>query len=228
MLVSCRIKTLCYTSRHSQSEKDQVVEAFNNPQSPYTCLVTTLQLSAFGLNLHKSCHRGIIMELPSNHATLLNAIGRLWRIGQKHDVNWEILMARHSFDAYIETSIMSKYCNILAVTGRIDAAIAGEAQRISAFEIMRQQLGQECSRYPRMRVLWDKMDEDELRYEGYFYSALAKFFFKNPEKASLVGQYNTQEIARAWKIGMGITTTMVEKPIPLKDGEGVTIRNFTD
>ncbi|RFU76606.1 hypothetical protein TARUN_5632 [Trichoderma arundinaceum] len=216
------------TSQHSQSEMDQAVEAFNKPLSPYTCLVASLQLSAFGLNLHKSCHRGIIMELPPNHSTLLSALGRLWRIGQKHDVDWEILITRHSFDSFMEANVMEGYATTLAAVGRIDTAITGEARKICAYEIMRRQLGQECSRYPRKRVPWNKMDEDELRREGYFFSALAEFFFKNPDKAYLVGRYNSREIARAWKVGMEITVDLVKNPIPLKDGEGVVIWNFAD
>lgn len=73
-------------SKHSQAERDEAVETFNNPASKYTCLITSLQLSAFGINFHKCCHRGLIMEYPANLAIVLQAQGRLWRIGQKHDV----------------------------------------------------------------------------------------------------------------------------------------------
>jgi hypothetical protein len=166
------------------------------------------------------------MELPKSYSTLLSAIGRLWRIGQNDPVEWEILITRHTFDAFIEGGIMKEYSTVLAATARIDAAVTGEARNICAYEIMRQQLGQEYSRYPRMKAPWNKMDEDDMRHEGYFYSALAEFFFKNPGQAFLVGRYNIREIARAWKIGMEITTEMVKNPIPLKVGEGLTIRHL--
>ncbi|KAM0258612.1 hypothetical protein ACHAQJ_003783 [Trichoderma viride] len=223
LLVACGIKTLHWTPRHSQSERNRAVEAFNNTLSPYTCLVASLELSAFGLNLHKSCHRGIIVELPLNGSTLLSAIGRLWRIGQKHDVDWEILIARHSFDACMEARIMEKYSAVLAVTARVDTAISGEARKICAYEIIREQFGQEYSRYPRIGVSWSKMDEDDMHREGYFYSALADFFFKNPQQAFLVGRSNIREIARAWKMGMEITIDIVKNPIPLEDGEGLSL-----
>lgn len=164
------------------------------------------------------------MELPTNHSVLLNVINRLWRIGQKRLVEWEILIAKHSFDAFIEGSVMKEYSAVVAVTAKIDAAITGEARMICAYEIVRQQFGQEYSRYPRMRAQWNEMDGDDMRREGHFYSALAEFFFQNPSQAFLVGRYNIRQIALAWKMGMKIATDMVKQPVPLEAGEGLTLR----
>ncbi|QYT06075.1 hypothetical protein H0G86_012942 [Trichoderma simmonsii] len=218
MLVAAGISTLHYMSRHSQTERDYAVEAFNNPATPYVCLVTSLQLSAFGVNLHNACHRGLILEQPINQAILLQAQGRLWRIGQKHDVHWKILYSRDSFDCYIESHNLEKYATTLAAESGIDPRIKGEARIICAFEIMRQHLGQSCSRYSRARVVWSQMDSPQLEREGFFYSALARYFFKHPGKSDLVGKHNIKEIAKAWEIGLEITSGMVESPIPLEDG----------
>ncbi|PTB39400.1 hypothetical protein M441DRAFT_460351 [Trichoderma asperellum CBS 433.97] len=149
---------------------------------------------------------------------------RLWRIGQKHNVEWEILIARYTFDAFIEGSIMKEYSAVIAATANIDAAIIGEARMICAYEIVKQQLGQGYSRYPRMKAPWNEMDGDDMCYEGYFYSALAEFFFQNPSQAFLVGRYNIRQIAQAWKVGMKITTDMVKNPLPLGMGEGLTLK----
>ncbi|KAL6904243.1 hypothetical protein GGI43DRAFT_432850 [Trichoderma evansii] len=224
LLVTCGIKTLHCTSKHSQSERKQAASAFGNRLSLNTCLVTSMQLSASEGSFCRSCHRGIIVELPTNHSALLNTIGRLWRIGQKRHVEWEILTARYSFDAFIEGSIMKEYSTVVAATANIDAAITGEARMICAYEIIKQQLGQEYSRYPRMRAPWNEMDGDDMCYEGYFYSALADFFFQNPDQAFLVGRYNIRQIALAWKIGVKITTAMVKQPVPLEAGEGLALK----
>ncbi|KAL6818412.1 hypothetical protein GGI42DRAFT_347658 [Trichoderma sp. SZMC 28013] len=160
------------------------------------------------------------------YATLLRTISQLWRTGQKHDVKREILIARHSFNSFLETNMLNQYADILAITGRIDVAITRGARRICDFEILRQRLGQECSRYPRVGASWDQLDEVKLRQQGCFYSTLAKFFFENSKKAALVNPRDVSEIARTWKVGVGITTTMVEKAIPLKNGEGLTIKNL--
>lgn len=218
LLVAAGVPTLHYMSRHSQIERDHAIEDFNNPAKPYICLVTSLQLSAFGVNLHKACHRGLILEQPINQAILLQAQGRLWRIGQKHDVHWKILYSRDSFDGYIESHNLEKYATTLAAEGGIDPRIKGEARVICAFEIMRQHLGQSCSRYSRARVVWSQMDSRKLEREGFFYSALAQYFFKYPGKSDLVGKHNIKQIAKAWKIGHEITLRMVESPTPLDDG----------
>ncbi|KAL6693655.1 P-loop containing nucleoside triphosphate hydrolase protein [Trichoderma pleuroticola] len=218
LLVAAGVPTLHYMSRHSQGERDRAIEEFNNPAKPYICLVTSLQLSAFGVNLHKACHRGLILEQPNNQAILLQAQGRLWRIGQTHDVHWKILYCRDSFDCYIESRNLEKYATTLAAESGIDPRIKGEARVICAFEIMRQHLGQPCSRYSRARVVWSQMDSRKLEREGFFYSALAKYFFKHPGKSDLVGKHNIKQIAKAWKIGHKITSRMVESPIPLEDG----------
>ncbi|KAL5085555.1 hypothetical protein Trisim1_010169 [Trichoderma cf. simile WF8] len=218
MLVAAGVPTIHYMSRHSQTERDHAVEAFNNPATPYTCLVTSLQLSAFGVNLHKACHRGLILEQPINQAILLQAQGRLWRIGQKHDVHWKLLYTRDSFDCYIESRNLEKYATTLAAESGIDPRIKGEARVICVFEIMRQHLGQSCSRYSRARVVWSQMDSPKLEHEGLFYSALAQYFFNHPDKSDLVEKHNIKEIAKAWKIGHEITSSMVESPIPLEDG----------
>ncbi|KAK0759222.1 hypothetical protein N5P37_008104 [Trichoderma harzianum] len=218
LLVAAGVPTLHYMSRNSQTERDKAVEAFNDPATPYICLVTSLQLSAFGVNLHKACHRGLILEQPISQAILLQAQGQLWRIGQKHDVHWKILYSRDSFDCYIESHNLEKYATTLAAESGIDPRIKGEARVICAFEIMRQHLGQSCSRYSRARVVWSQMDSPKLEHEGLFYSELAQYFFNHPDKSDLVGKHNIKEIAKAWKIGHEITSSMVESPIPLEDG----------
>ncbi|QYS93755.1 hypothetical protein H0G86_001124 [Trichoderma simmonsii] len=87
LLVAVGVSTLHYMSRHSQAKRDDVVQSFNNPSSHYTCLVTSLQLSAFGVNFHKACHRGLILEMPANLSIVFQAMGRLWSLGQKHNVH---------------------------------------------------------------------------------------------------------------------------------------------
>lgn len=164
------------------------------------------------------------MELPTTHSALLNTIGLLWIPGQKQHVEWEILIAKHSFDAFIEGSILKEYSAVVAATANIDAAITGEARMICAYEIVREQFGQEYSRYPRMRAPWNEMDGEDIRREGYFYSALAEFFVQNPDQAFLVGRYNIRQIAMAWKAGMEITVDMVKQPVALEAGEGLALR----
>lgn len=210
ILVAAGIQTLHYMSRNSSMERDAAIATFNDGSSPYTCMVTSMQLSAFGVNYHKACWLGIIMESACNMSVEIQSTGRLWRIGQDHKVEWERLICRGSFDSAIESRNMEKYATTLTAEGQIDPRLKGEARVITAYEIMRRQFGQACSRYPRARVQWSEMDSDALYQEGLFYSALADFFLTSPEKADMVNQDNIKDIARNWLVGSKITAEMLD------------------
>lgn len=165
------MKTLHCMSRHDQRQRDQPVAKFNDPDAPYTYLISSLQLSAFGVNFHKAYHRGITVENAINLSHELQALDRLYRIGQREDVEWKILLCRNSFDSYVETRSLAKFVTTLVAEGQIPAQIQGENRMICAWEILRHQLGQECSRYPRARAKWNEMDSVDIYREGLFYSA---------------------------------------------------------
>lgn len=211
-LVACGIRTLHLTSRHTQAEIDRAVRVFNHKFSPYTCLVTTFQVLGLGVSLHEFCRRGIIMELPPNYGMLLSAMGRLWRVGQERDVEWEILVASYSFDPWLEAGITEQYAELLGDLGGIDEAIEGRSRRLAAFEIIREQLGQEYSRYHRAAGRWKwSADAPIWRHNGLFESALGRFCLKHPEKAHLMQPSTLDALLRVWKIGMEVTLEMVEE-----------------
>ncbi|KAH7019095.1 hypothetical protein EDB80DRAFT_869773 [Ilyonectria destructans] len=69
LLVACGTRSLHYMSRNSQAERDTAVEHFNDANSQYSVLITSMQLAAFGVNFHKACRRGQIIEDASNLPT---------------------------------------------------------------------------------------------------------------------------------------------------------------
>ncbi|KAH6981816.1 P-loop containing nucleoside triphosphate hydrolase protein [Ilyonectria sp. MPI-CAGE-AT-0026] len=98
LFVACGLRTLHYMSRNSQAERDSAVEHFNDASSPYSVLITSIQLAAFSVNFHKACHRGLIMESVSNLSTEVQATGRTWRIGQMYKVVWKRLLCADYYD----------------------------------------------------------------------------------------------------------------------------------
>ncbi|KAK1249352.1 hypothetical protein MKX07_002868 [Trichoderma sp. CBMAI-0711] len=199
-------------SQVNQAEIDRAARVFNHKFSPYTCLVTTFQALGLGVSLHEFCRRGIIVELPQNYGMLLSAMGRLWRVGQERDVEWEILVASYSFDPWLEAGITEQYAELLGDLGGIDEAIEGRSRRLAAFEIIREQLGQEYSRYHRAEGRWEwSADAPIWRHKGLFESALGRFCLKHPEKAHLMQPRTVDALLRVWKIGMEITLEMVEE-----------------
>ncbi|KAH7146311.1 P-loop containing nucleoside triphosphate hydrolase protein [Dactylonectria macrodidyma] len=225
LLVCIGMKTLHYTSRNSQNERDSAIARFNDRTNDYQCLITSMKLAAFGVNFHKACHHGIIVEPPENLSILLHATGRLWRIGQKHHVRWEILYLRHSFDAWIESRNLEKAVTTLAAECSLDPRITGQARMIACFEMLRIQLGQKCSRYPRTRVSWHEQDSSGVEREGFFYSELGRFIIAHPELAAFVGDQNIKQIAMSWKIGTPLTEDHINMRMPELE-DGVRLGNF--
>lgn len=51
-------------------------------------LVTTMQLTALGLNMHKACARGLILQFPFGANTMVQAMYCLYRLRQSETVVW--------------------------------------------------------------------------------------------------------------------------------------------
>ncbi|KAL6409367.1 uncharacterized protein AUP68_05740 [Ilyonectria robusta] len=69
-------------------------------QNPITSQILNalLVLASFGVNFHKACHHGLIMESVSNLSTEVQATGRTWRIGQMYKVVWKRLLCADYYD----------------------------------------------------------------------------------------------------------------------------------
>ncbi|GKU04231.1 dead helicase [Fusarium langsethiae] len=158
-------RALIYVINPLTGERDSAVKKFNSATMPVSALVTSLQLSSFGVKFHLTCHHDIIVERPQNLGTQIQAVGRVWRTNQENEVCWWVLHQRDSNDAFVE---------------------AREYRIICAYEILRCYLGQEGNRYSRLRVAWYKMDIKKVRLEDFFYTALARFLFRNPDKQECI------------------------------------------
>jgi hypothetical protein len=204
-----------------------MVRQFNDPENRVDALVVSFQLDGFGLNLQGACHHGIVMEYPKNLPTMLHGFGRLWRMGQEHEVHWDVLYLENSFDGWVETWMASRYADILAAEGEIPDAIEGEYRVICGFELIKQYLGQDSNRYPRTRVTWSEQDHPLVAREGHFYSALAKYLMQNPLHMDKIHIRPLSLIARRWSPEQGdLTLDMIEGRSPiLADGVVLDSRN---
>lgn len=57
------------------------IEKFNNANEKVDVLVTSFSVANYGMNLHKACQHGFIIQLPHNWNSIGQAIGRLTRLG---------------------------------------------------------------------------------------------------------------------------------------------------
>ncbi|KAM0288357.1 hypothetical protein ACHAO9_007262 [Fusarium lateritium] len=211
LLKTIDIETECIRTSQTQAERGLAAFEFNSPSSDTEVLVTSFQLSGFGINLHGASHSGIILEYPHNIQTLSNAFVYL----------------ENSFDSWIETNMSLKYANILAAEGEIHPLIKGEFRTICGFELIKMHLGQNCNRYPRVRATWAERDEDSVTREGHFYSAVAQYLMENPTHCHKFPQNDLSEVAIRWTPELAeITLDMIEGRAPvLEDGVRLDSRN---
>lgn len=222
----CGIHTLHIHSRVDQSERDWAIRRFNSHETHYTTLLTSTQLSAFGVDFHFACHTGIMLEEPINTGTAVQAMGRLWRLGQTQDVRFYKVICQDTYDSVMEARNLEKYAVALTAENDIDSRITGQHRLICAYEMIRQIFGQSHNRYPLLRVYWDKIDSTEVITECHFYSALANFFSKYPELSCKVDDASITDVAKRWRYGQVLSPDdVLLNSLELESG-GTTIHNF--
>ncbi|KAF5567439.1 dead helicase [Fusarium napiforme] len=208
------IRTLTVQSKHSQGERDAAVKKFNSPAYPISAMITSMKLSSLGVNFHHACCDGLIMEYPSNMGTQIQSLGRLWRMQQLKAVTWEILHQRDSYDAFLDARNCEKLAHNMAAEGNINPAITGQYRIICAYELIRAMMGHESNHYSRLRVPWFAMDSKRVRDEGFFYSALANFLFRNPSRQDLISPETIGDVAARWQLGSPLTIEHIEPGHP--------------
>ncbi|KAL4982726.1 P-loop containing nucleoside triphosphate hydrolase protein [Aspergillus falconensis] len=130
-MVEMFLDALCVPFTTIKSSMDMEERAsnaalFTNPAAECTVLVTTFACGALGLNLHDECARAILLETPANFNTLLQAIGRVHRIGQQHAQRVYILFQDHTISRYLEAKNTAKHIPQLAM--RIPPAEVAKAK----------------------------------------------------------------------------------------------------
>jgi hypothetical protein len=156
------------------------VSKFNDPNQATDVFISTFKDVEQELCFHGACNHGIVFEYPSNLGTLRKAIQTLRYSGQMqrdHWINFHQVGTMDELKAqgmYIRAAkhILSKedYCSYLDDDHRL----------IRAYYDLAVSMGDSSSRYPRNRVLLDKLETEEIRREGkhnYFHNKRTKLRF---------------------------------------------------
>src|SRR2546430_583764 len=101
-------------SQMDQEARAMAINRFNDPSSGCQILLTTFSCAASGLNLHEACYNVVVLEAPLNISTLLQAIGRVHRLGQLFPQKIWVLFCEHTFNRYIEWNNTRKFLPQLA------------------------------------------------------------------------------------------------------------------
>ena len=115
-------------------------------------LVCTYSTAGEGVNLHKCCSNMLLIDVANNVNLVLQAIGRLHRLGAKSIQEVMVVVMRDSYDCALEGRQTRKMIQQLAAEGYIPVEQASTAEDIetAASLLLVHLLGQDTS-----RLSWD-------------------------------------------------------------------------
>lgn len=87
----------------------QVFADFSDPTKSYEFIIVPMSIGGTSIELQNDCHRAIIFELPESFPITSNAIGRIHRVGQKHEQEVLILTVEDSYDDFTLWRMFRKY-----------------------------------------------------------------------------------------------------------------------
>ena len=120
-----------------QSTKVKEERLLNFAKNKYRVLITKLKIAQFGLN-YQNCHNEIFVSFDFSFEGLYQGIRRVWRFGQKHDVNIR-LVTLETMGNVLDTikrkqkqfEEMQKEMKIAIQTNRKDIKLYNEAETIT-------------------------------------------------------------------------------------------------
>ena len=146
-----------------------------------------MSLSVAGLNLHKCCCRGLIMQYPWNWPSILQVIGRLFRIGGEKKVDWTILHVTGTMYDVAEDKMNRKFCEQLRLESQIPSFVKGlRMQRMIAYEIIRLTFGQPFNRFAWVMNPPEKVQDYDSKLNrvlGNIFSTIVSEVTNQPEDA---------------------------------------------
>ncbi|KDN66182.1 hypothetical protein CSUB01_04723 [Colletotrichum sublineola] len=172
---------------------------------------------------HGACHHGVIVENGPNFATQNQAMGRLWRLGQKSKVFWYILQTQSTIDPWIETRNLKAYVSQIEAEAALDNRIQGAVRTICAYELLRIYIGAAYNYYPRLFIGWSNFTDTMIQKEGKFFSKLAQWVMLHPEDAKYVNGSTIDEIAARWDESVEFTKDTILLPL----SNAAVLRNRT-
>lgn len=123
-------------SSMSSTEREEHIKDFNSPDSNIDVFVLNVNVSSSGLNLHFHCSRAIVACPTWNHNTVIQAIGRVCRIGQKKNVEVRILKVADTIFPYLECRSDLKFVHQVMGQMSSTAVKAPLLQMLVGFEII--------------------------------------------------------------------------------------------
>ncbi|KAJ4397493.1 hypothetical protein N0V93_001723 [Gnomoniopsis smithogilvyi] len=159
---------LSVTSSLSATEREEVFSVFNNPAKHYNFLIVPMSIGGTSIELQNDCHKAVIFELPDSFPTILNAIGRIHRVRQRHQQEVIILSLAESYDDFTLSRAFRKFAKELCSKEGFTQAAVGlrtcsrkifdllkrknvSAREVLAGELIRRKFGMQWNRLGDVR-----------------------------------------------------------------------------
>lgn len=101
-------------SSDKQAHRTKVIAEWNDPDSDLEIFVANVNTMATGVNMHHCCSKGAFINWHLNAKTMLQIVGRLVRIGQKHQVIFHLLKVKNSYHDNMERLCTTKWATQLS------------------------------------------------------------------------------------------------------------------
>lgn len=75
------IGCLTIQADHTNTERREIEDMFNDPKHPAKCLIASIRTSGTALNLQECCSDVVLLDLPANENLKIHSLGRLYRVG---------------------------------------------------------------------------------------------------------------------------------------------------
>ncbi|KAI7769298.1 hypothetical protein LZL87_011828 [Fusarium oxysporum] len=210
----------------TKAECGRIIYNFNDAKHPTDAVITTFAtLKTLGPKFYGACHRGIILEIADDLEDFVLATRALNSIGQWQAVEWTTYYVRDTVDMVRDLAMARKAVSAITRNPAMYPDIKGDLRGILAFYEVALRMGNVVSRYPRNRVHWSYMETEEIKREGLFYFAVAKFLEENPAAASKFKKSTMARIAKSWKPEQDLTMDHVNLKLPAIE-DGVVLYNY--
>ncbi|KAG8159684.1 hypothetical protein KVR01_010321 [Diaporthe batatas] len=171
------------------SERDDLLEQFNDRKCNVHALIVPWTMKLSGMNMHRACNWGIMVNIDDSAAKTQQIMARLYRIGSEKTVRWFIVIQAASFARVQELFCHTKQVKNLSVTGRLPLEITGDLRAIMCYEVAREQFGAVESKYVAARYYkqLESVEEYEapwVKRHAVFYSWLAALAFENIKQSA--------------------------------------------
>ena len=118
-------KVLTVRSGHTSQERLRA-QRFDNPKDRSEIMVTSVNVSSASIDLQHGCSDVLFIDVPRSNATLLQAICRVYRLGQTRQAQ-AVVDSRRTYDQVIQARVAGKYVpQIAAMAGDKGVTVSEE------------------------------------------------------------------------------------------------------